>query len=80
VLHPYQPNQLQNLQVPSSGALDKRPQHAVKSKVLASSSTRAGGVVRPHWMSHMQQGVPASLRDEAVRLHWQRAAVQLHGG
>jgi hypothetical protein len=71
----------QHLSVPSSWALDKYS--ATKPRVLASGSKatlRAAGGVKPHWMSHMQRGVPASVRDQAVRLHWQGAAVQSRRG
>jgi hypothetical protein len=70
----------QHPQVPNSWALDRHPVHAVRSKVTAGSSSSRVSGVRPHWLSHMQQDVPASLRDEAVRLHWQGAAVQPRRG
>jgi hypothetical protein len=63
--------------VPRSWSLDRQP----ASKVRSSSSVgRTSRMVRPHWMSHMQPGVPVSLRDQAVRAHWHSAAVRAHRG
>ncbi|WIA11722.1 hypothetical protein OEZ85_011817 [Tetradesmus obliquus] len=66
--------------VPSSWAFDRRPVTRTFSRSVASKRFEAAGAVQPHWMSHMQRGVPASMRDEAVRMHWQGAPVHPHPG
>jgi hypothetical protein len=67
--------------VPQSWALDRQP--ASKTRLRSGSSVgkfKTSRMIRPHWMSHMQPGVPVSLRDQAVRAHWHSAAVRARRG